>query len=332
MIRKIWYILGLAVFTVLLVVAVFQTTWLSTFLLRRVLSTRPGVIVREVSVGGQYFSFPGQFHFQSVKMVLSLQGKDLSVDLPSVDVSGLQQWFGADRRFLVDIKHAYLKYAAGICRDLNVHFTVVPQGVSGPVSAGECLWDKWRALDASSFMIVNATGVEVRALKFTAYDGHLAGKVVLRMDAPQVEYSGEIFMEGVNVVKLGEVSPAVMEQLDGVVTGTVSFKGDPVALQILDAALIMPEGGNVSAALLSALTQYLPVSREKKRLDALISRGGKLGMELFSFSVKGGLGGKFAGELHLRSREINLELNLTHEINTDGTMASLLAYGQKFIQ
>jgi hypothetical protein len=186
--------------------------------------------------------------------------------------------------------------------------------------------------DVSGFMILNGAGVEMRALKFKAYDGNLTGKVMVQTRGTPITYNGEIFMEGFNVAGLGDVNPAISQQLDGVVTGTVSVEGDPVSLRTLDASLTMPSGGNISAALLAALTQYLPASREKKRLDALISAGGKLGMELFSFTLKGGKAGAFAGELHLRSREINLELNLTHEINTDGTIASLLAYWQKFVQ
>jgi hypothetical protein len=100
----------------------------------------------------------------------------------------------------------------------------------------------------------------------------------------------------------------------------------------VDADLNMPTGGKMSASLLAALTQYLPQSREKSRLDLLIRKGGKIAMEGFSFIIRGGQAGKFAGEVHLRSREVNLELNLEHEINTDGTIASLLGYWGKFLK
>ena len=99
-----------------------------------------------------------------------------------------------------------------------------------------------------------------------------------------------------------------------------------------DTDLTMPSGGKVSASLLAALTQYLPQSREKKRLDVLIRKGGKVALEAFSFTMKGGQAGKFSGDVRLKSREINLELNLTHEINTDGTIDSLFGYWGKFFQ
>ena len=332
MIKRLWYFFGFMSVVVLLVLSMLQTTWFSTYMLRRVMAERAGVVVKAVSVGGQHFYLPGRFHFQSVRVALLLHGRELVALAPEVDVSGLQQWFGPDRRFLLDVPQARLQYDKGDIKDLRAQFTVTAQGLSGPVSAAACQWDKWQVTDADAFMIVTASGVELRALKFKAYDGVLTGKVMVGAATVPVSYAGEIFVEGLNVIKLGEVNPAIADQLDGVTSGTVSFKGDVDSLQGMDASLAMPKGGNVSAALLAALTQYLPASSEKKRLDRLIRQGGKLGMELFSFTLKGGDQGRFAGELHLRSRAINLELNLTHEINTDGTIASMLANWQKFVQ
>ncbi len=331
--QKRWYILLVAGAAVFFVGSMLQTPWLSTKLLRRALAARPGVIVKTVFIKGQHFTLPGRFHFETVKIALQENGKEFVVEAASVDVSGVQQWFGSDRRFLVNMEKARLMYDMGVVRDVRAQLTVTPQGVSGPVGGSACDWDKWQASDISAFMIVNGSGVEMRALQFKAYDGRLTGKVMVRTRGDSgVTYAGEIFAEGFNVARLDEINPSMAAQLDGVVTGTVSVEGDVKTLRVLDASLMMPAGGNINAALLAALTQYLPASREKERLDALINTGGKLGMELFSFTVKGGDHGKFSGELHLRSRAINLELNLTHEVNTDGTIASLLAYGQKFVQ
>ncbi|MBF0331710.1 MAG: hypothetical protein HQL17_07205 [Candidatus Omnitrophica bacterium] len=332
MFKKYWIVLILIAMLAASVTSILQTPWFSTVILRRMLAARPGVVVKTVVIKSQQFSLPGHFQFRNVRLVLQFEGKELTFETPELDVSGLQQWLGVDRRFLVGVEHAKVSYDTGAVDDLTAQFTVVPQGASGPVGAVQCRWDKWQAGDISAFLILNRTGLEVRALSFNAYDGHLTGKLMVRIDTPPLKYTGEIFTEGLNVAKLADVNPGITQQLDGTVTGTVSVGGDVHALQVLDASLVMPSGGNISASLLAALTQYLPASREKKRLDALINSGGKLGMELFSFTIKGGQQGRFAGELHLRSREVNLELNLTHEINTDGTIASLVGYWQKFVQ
>ena len=147
-----------------------------------------------------------------------------------------------------------------------------------------------------------------------------------------MQYAAEFAVEDFDVAQLVDVNAQIAAQLDGRVTGSVAWQGGDGTLDALDTDLGMPAGGKMSASLLAALTQYLPQSREKKRLELLIKKGGKLPMELFALTMKSVQARKLTGEIRLRSREINLELNLTQEINTDGTLASLWAYWQRFIK
>jgi len=94
----------------------------------------------------------------------------------------------------------------------------------------------------------------------------------------------------------------------------------------------MLDGSSISAGLLSLLTQYIPQSREKKRLDALIKAGGKLPVQLLSFAVKTETPRHLKGEIHIKSKDVNLQINITNDINTDGTLISLLGYWQTYFR
>ncbi len=327
--RYLW----LAVLAALTVLSwsIVNTPWLTRMLISRACAGMANVTVKGVQIGHQRFSLPGHLELDGIRLELKINGKLFLLQVPRALVTGLQGIFTADRRFLVNARDIQISYDAGSIQDAAVELTVARDGVIGPVTAAGLSWDKLRATDAAGFVVINAAGVELRALKFRMCDGNVTGKVLVRGGAGMA-HTAEFALDGFDVAQLTDVNPQLAAQLDGRVTGNVAWQASAGALEGMDLDLGMLDGGKVSAALLSALTQYLPKSREKKRLESLITKGGKLPMEIFALTMKSAGEGKLAGEVHLRSREINLELNVTQEINTDGSLASLGAYWERFIQ
>ncbi|MEI8012786.1 MAG: hypothetical protein WCI27_09980 [Candidatus Omnitrophota bacterium] len=326
-----WFMLMVVMALVILMMSVLQTPWLTRVLCRRALSAHAGVVVKGLHIGSQHFSLPGRVEMKDILLELKVNGKPMVLETPGVLVTGLQSLWGGERRILLASEKMHARYDLADAADAGAQFTLTSEGLSGPVTAAEFVWDKINAREVSAFVIIKNSGIEVRAAKMQAYGGRVTGQAVVRTGQLPA-YTGEIFVEGCDMARLSDINRELADQLNGAVTGSVKLAGDAVAIKAVDADLMIPAGGKISASLLGALTQYLPQSREKKRLDLLIRNGGKLAMELFSFTMKGGPQGKFSGELKLRSREINLELNIVHDINTDGTLASLAAYGQKFLK
>jgi|GEM_PF-2855948 len=332
MFKKRWYILAVGVAVFIFIAIALNTTWLTASILEQVLAGKPGMVVKRIHIDHQQFSLPGRLELQKVDLALEVNGKLLTLQAPQVEVMGLQTLWSDDRRILVAAQRMTVRYDLGQAKEVKADMAIDQEGISGPLTAVEVNWDKLRGKGVSLFLIVNTSGIELRAVKLAAYNGRITGKVFVHA-APARQagvYVAELFIEGLDVARLAEVNPEITAQLNGLVTGTLKLEGDPVALRTVETDLNMPTGGKMSASLLAALTQYLPQSQEKKRLDLLIRKGGKIAMEAFSFIIKGGEAGKFAGEVHVKSREVNLELNLEHEINTDGTIESLVAYWGKF--
>ncbi len=332
--RKRWYIFFGFLALLILIGSAVNTTWLSESALRQILEAKPGVVVKRIHIAHQQFGLPGRLEWQKLDLVVEVNAKVLTLQAPVVVITGLQTVLAADRRILVAAQGMTVRYDLGQAKEVRADLTMDRQGISGPLTAIAGSWDKLRAEDVSTFLIVNATGVELRAVKLSAYGGRITGKVFIDLSPEKKPgtYTAELFTEGLDVARLADINPEIPAQLNGSVTGTVKVEGNAALLSTIDTDLTMPSGGKVSASLLAALTQYLPQSREKKRLDVLIRKGGKVALEAFSFTMKGGQAGKFSGDVRLKSREINLELNLTHEINTDGTIDSLFGYWGKFFQ
>ena len=334
MFKQYVYVVAGLVVLFILAGSALNATWLTETVATRVLSSTKGVVVKRVHVETQQFSLPGRLELRKVDLVLEVNGKSMTLQAPQVLLTGLQTFYSSDRRILLAAQSILVRYDLGQAKDLKVDLTMDHEGVTGPLTAVEINWDKLRAKDVSAFLMLKPSGVELRAAKLAAYEGRVTGSFILPLTPSGAAgvYTIEMFMEGVDVARLAEVNPEIAAQLSGSVAGTVKLEGDARSLRHVDADLSMPSGGKMSASLLGALTQYLPQSREKKRLDVLILKGGKVALEGFVFSMKGGKDGKFSGEIRLRSHEINLELNLQHEINTDGTIDALLGYWDKFLK
>jgi hypothetical protein len=331
---KRWYVLVGCVAVLIFIGTALNTTWLTESVAAKFLAAKPGVVVRRVHIDGQKFSLPGRLELQKVDVAFEVNGKTLLFQAPQAVLTGLQTLGSVDRRIMVTAEGMMARYDLGQVKEGRADLVVDHEGVSGPLTVVEGNWDKLRAKDFSAFLIVNAAGIELRTLKASAYGGRITGKIFMDTSAAKAAgtYRADLFIEGLDMSRLADVNPEIAVQLNGLVTGVVKLEGDGKAVRTVDTDLAMPTGGKVSASLLAALTQYLPQSREKNRLDVLIRKGGKVALEAFSFTMKGGEAGKFAGEIRLKSREINLELNLEHEINTDGTIESLLGYWKKFLQ
>jgi hypothetical protein len=322
---------GGIIVVLLFILAFFNAAWIVEMAVRHALALRPGIVVERAHIARLRVAWPGGLRLEDVQLGLAVGGKPLSIEAPAVALSGLQTFFSRDRQILLLADRAHVTYDKGEAVMIRFAGTLTADGISGPVTLSALRWDKLQAADVSAFVTINAAGTHVRHLKAAAYDGSVSGMMTLQAKKNNA-YLVELSLQGIDVVKMSDLDPEIGTRLSGLVTGAVTFEGFGAQMRSLDVDLSMPSGGKVSAALLAALTQYLPHSREKERLDLLVRNGGKLAMETLGVSMKGGAEGRFSGEVHLKSREVNLELNLTHEINTDGTLTSLLAYGQNFLK
>ena len=317
----------------LFIVACFavNTTALSEAIVRHALASRKGVVFKDIHIARQRFTWPGRVDWGDVKLEIEVNGKKAGMEAPAVSVTGLEDLLSSRAHLLINARGARLVYDKGRAGDVTAALALEGHELSGPLTMGTLSWDKWQAQDVSLVLVVNAAGVQARAVTLKAYDGKVTGKVIVDM-APVPAYAVELFADGLDVARMAPANAGLAEELSGRLKGSLKLEGSATALRTLDTDLVMPAGGKISAVFLASLTRYLPQSREKERLDLLVNNGGKLVMEGFSFTMKSSRKGRYSGEIHLKSREVNLELNLTHEINTDGTLASLLAYAARILK
>jgi hypothetical protein len=168
---------------------------------------------------------------------------------------------------------------------------------------------------------INAATIEACDIHAEVYGGRMSGTAHVMLKP--VTYAADLKLDGLQTAKLAEVNEQISAQMAGRISGIVRIAGDGTRPNAIETDLQMPSGGKINAALLSALTQYLPQSQERKMLEALIKNGGKLAVEVFSFTMKSHAPDKLSGLIKIASKQANMELNLTHDIKTDGTWDGL---------
>jgi hypothetical protein len=296
----------------------------------------PEVRVKDLKVGRQHFTFPGAVDLSDVRLVLGLKGGDLVVDVPGMRISGLQTFFSRERMYRFVLAGASVVFPGVEVREVGADLMLGSRSgadflLSGPVRAGTAKWDRVKAVDVDFFLSAVPGVWEFRACQARAFGGEVTGRGVLDF-SNGFRYEAEIAAIDLGTAELAQVNPGIAGQLGGRVSGTVRLGGRDGRMETLTTDVGMPAGGEMSARLLAALAQYIPSSREKKRLDAVIKAGGRLNVEVLSFSLKSETPRHLSGGIHIISKEVNLELNITNDIRTDGTLESLLSYWQTYVK
>lgn len=313
-----------------------NSTWISVRIARwMITSSLSGARVTELLVGRQQCDRFGRFRWDNIRVGVEYKGKTARVVASNVMMAGLPSMLGGRSRLVFVVTGAEVSFPPGEAKNIKVDLSVSFERrkltlMQGSVTVSDVQWDKIKARQVAFFLSGDLRALEFKDIHASAYGGSIIGSA--RFFPERQEYSADITADGIEMAKLAEVNEQVASQIAGRARGHVRLAGRGADLSSLESDWSMFDGAKVNASLLSALAQYIPQSQEKKRLEALIKKGGQLPVEVLSFQVRSDTPRHLGGEVKLKSREVNLELNLTNDINTDGTLLSLLEYWKTYFK
>jgi hypothetical protein len=293
------------------------------------------VQLTDLSIKTQHFSFPGKVALGDVACKALLNGRAAAFDVHQVTLTGLETLFSPKKALALNMTGADISFVPLRLSGLEASVAILRRDdglliMEGPVSVKKVFWDKAELDDFSFQLLGDTASLELRDIKGDLYGGTIQGEA--RVVMAGTSYTVNIDIKDVDIAQAGVWNASLSEQLSGRLSGRMAVSGRGEELSNIMTDWRMLDGSSISAGLLSLLTQYIPQSREKKRLDALIKVGGKLPVQLLSFAVKTETPRHLSGEIHIRSKDVNLEINITNDINTDGTLMSLLEYWQTYFR
>ncbi len=294
------------------------------------------VEVKELKFGSLVYSFPSGWVLKDVRIRLLSDKRLFTFSSARIEIRDALNWLKPRRPV-----HVVLSEADGVYDKLKVSGVSVQADVSregaravfrGEIEAASFFWDKVGGSAAKVFFTADPRVAVMNNIQADVYGGRLTGtSTVVFGKTPRYEVNA--VLSGVDIAQLDRTLGGAFHELGGTLSGSARVAGVGQQINALDMSWNMPSGGKVSAALLASIASYLPASVEKKRIDSLIRSGGKLAVEVFSFTIRNDMPDHLSGTIGLKSREANLELNISHEVKVDARLDSLLtAWGVVFKQ
>jgi hypothetical protein len=323
--RNILIGLLLFVLTGFVVLAVVATNVRAMeFVVRQVLQ-RTVKDVQSFSLGSLDYTFPSSWTLGDVRATVLAQGNPALIYAGQVE---LKEVF----HLLTDGEHAQVAVSGGEAAydklkvrgvSCAVDLSRLTNGISyrGNVLLADVSQSPFSVSDVKTDFTGDQQSVALSNLTAAVYGGKLSGAAGFTFPAG---YDVNVDLQNANVDELERAMGGVFRELGGKLSGRLHVAGVGQRVDLFDTSWNMPSGGAISAELLSSITRYIPDSVQKKRIDFLIRSGGKLAVESFVVTLKNDSPEQLSGVIGLKSREANLELNVTHEIRVDARIDSLL--------
>lgn len=324
-------VIGLAVLLLVFVTAGFAAlnnaaamAWAA-----RVFIGRPaqGVVVEELRFDSLTYAYPSSWSLGKVRLRMLVEKKAVVLTALRVDIQDALELVSGGGRARVSLAGGQGEYEHVKAGNISLQADLIRAAKNiiyhGEMTAASVVRDKVAVTSLKARFAGNARELAMTEIEHGFCGGRVEGTVRLEFGrAPRYEVN--LSVRDIDPVELERALGGVFHELRGRMAGRLRLKGTGGRLDGLEMAWDMPSGGQVSAALLSSLSAYLPGSAEKSRVEALIRSGGKLAVEVFSFTMKNDAPDHLSGKFGLKSREANLELNISHEVTVDARIDALL--------
>lgn len=299
---------------------------LMSYAVRQVLK-RTAPQVQTFRIETLYYSFPSSWVLGRVNATVLVTDKPIRISLDQVEIQDALHLLSDGKITRVDVRGASVadesfKACGGSCTADLIRST---HGVAyvGLGALAEIAQESLRMTEIRTDFTGDAQSVVLSNLTAEVYSGLLSGRAE-SVFGPPAGYDITLAVDAVDCGELETALGGVFRELGGTLSGQVQIAGTGNQVDRFDTSWNMPAGGAVSAELLSAITRYIPDSTQKKRLDFLIRSGGKLPVESFVLTLKNDAPDRLSGIIGVKSLEANLELNVTHEIQVDTRIDSLI--------
>ncbi len=281
----------------------------------------PDIAIKSIAIEQVHLSRQGTLTITRLNARLKFKGSTYYLSTGHIQLSGLWGFSNLP----LEIKHLALVSDAVNVSDLSLNGYAQFEGfnfkqLDAVLTAAAIEYDKYLLADISTKLQADIKQVTGSDFKAGLYKGNLNGQIRLEY-LPQLTYYVDMALAGVDIEELTKALPA-LSSMKGVVYGSIKLWAQADQLIELKAQFNQPKGGQIKAELLSYLAQYIP---QRQQIEALIKDKADIFLDRADMSVSSLSDKKLAAQIKLLSAKLNLDMNVTIDINIDDGLLSLLS-------
>lgn len=267
----------------------------------------------------------GVVSFQGIKIKLKLNGQVYFISLDEVKVSELYEIFKRQASIGYDISHVAIVSDLVNVSELKLkgNLELLSNKVSkynGLINALSLDLNRIQLTNISTSLSGDLTKARFSQMSFNCYKGQVNADM-------QIGFSHEMTigtnaqLKNIDVEALTYLNPEFFSQIQGLVDGRIQVTIQDTKITAFRGMLFAPKGGVIKASLLKELAQYMP---QRRMIEELIAQNKKVPVNQAQVETVSLNDEKFSSQIKLFSSELNLDMNITADINVEGGLKAVL--------
>ncbi|HLF17780.1 MAG TPA: hypothetical protein VI749_02685 [Candidatus Omnitrophota bacterium] len=328
-----------ALFIVFFLIAgyfLIRSTWpLEHYLLFQIRRSAPQVQVSKLMIGSARFMADDYFIMKDVFLEGQWEGKTGQLAVQEVALRDWRELLQNPQKANALLKGIHLISSEASFTNAWAKVNFFKKGdtdwaVNGHLAIPYMRLLKQGVESVSANFLATPQSLKLFDMNASLMKGNVRGQFVLDY-AENLPYSMDIFLSGLNTASLPPEAAGLNKQIRGMVEGSLKLSGNDKRIIHLDAKINAPQGAQVNPLLLKFLTNYIPQSEQKKRLETIIAKGEYVFLDRFVLDVKNDNNNQLKTAFDMKSVDFNLDIKLGVDINVDSGLMSLFQSSLQFI-
>lgn len=302
--------------------------WWAKTLTKHLNASNKELKVREIVIDDAHVDFiKGVALFQGVAIKLKISSVSYFLSVGKCRIENILALLNPKAILNVDVNHLALVSDSVNASDVGFEGKVILvnrafDSYEGNIETPSLMYNQVAITDLRALIHGDSQTVKISKIDNHFYGGKVLGDVLIGLGEDN-NLSVNINFNGVDLSLMEPINQEVFSQMHGLIDGQVQLTSKQGHVTAFRGRAIAPKGGIIKAELLKFLAQYVP---QRAQIEALIAQQqmvplDKAQLETVSFNDE-----KFASQIRLFSSQLNLDMNITLDINIDGGFKALMKY------
>ena len=288
--------------------------------------TLKDLTIAEIHVNQKGFATIQNIHFDAIYVdPFNQETQRWQGEIPIISLSHPISFLTSGKGMTISVSHAVVQGHDVQLRELSLKTTVTSSKNRCLISDGDIRIEAVLFNDMSLGTVdAQFHGDQDELIADSWHATWAGGKLSGRLTASQKAYTMHADVVQVDLSEIVRMNHALPADIHGRLDGALNVKGTPRDITAIDGNFDALKGADIPAAFLKMLLPYLPPSAQKKDLERLIANNTNVFFDHADIHVASLDLESLNLRIRLASQKLNLNMDITVDLNVEGGFNSLL--------